>query len=127
QWTLSGHVGVQLAQTACRGIAWVAEFLVPSFPRDPVEFGQTAARHVDLTTDLHGLRSFISPQTEWNTGNGAYVGRDFLTLVPIPASRATNQDSVFVGQIDRQTVQLGLRHICDLLHRKPLAYTLIEI
>ncbi len=104
-----GDLRVELAQAAGRGVARVGEHLVAGLGLRRVHRQEVGLGHEHFAADLDQRRGMaLQPQRQGF--QRAQVGGDVLALGAVTAGGAAGEATVFVGQVDRQAVDLGLPH-----------------
>ena len=121
QGAVGGQLGVQLADSARRGVARVHEGRQPGLGTPFVEGCEVRQRHVDLAADLQQRRRIVGVQAKRDRADRAQVVGDVLTDLAVAASGAALEHPVAVDQRDRQPVDLRLGDELEVRVLDPLA------
>src|SRR4029079_16863131 len=70
-------------------------------------------RHKDLAADLEQIGDALALQLVGDGLDRAEGLGDVLAGAAVAAGRATGETAAFVGERDREPVELGLRHVAD--------------
>ena len=117
--------GIQLAQGARGGIARVGKQAFARFLPGRVQADKNILGHVSLAPHLQGW--YGPAQPEGNTADGFQVSGDILTGFTVTPGSPPDKETVFVIKGNRQSVDLRLHHILDLLPRQGLPYPPVKI
>ena len=106
------HPGIELAQEAGGGIAWIHEHLVAGFTLPLVDQLEIAPAQEDLASHFENRRIDIA-QAQRDRTNRARIGGDVLAHLAVAACGRPHQHSVFVTQIDSKSVELEFGAVFD--------------
>jgi len=112
QGPLGGDVGVELAHSACGGIARVHKGLAALLALALVQRIKVGAAHVDLAAHFQNRRH-TRRQGQRNLPDGANVVRHVLTHLAVATRGGLHQAATLVAQTHGQAVKLGLGHVLD--------------
>src|SRR5215210_201920 len=107
-----GDLRVELPKRARGRVARVGEGGLTLLRPLLVDAGEAGDREVDLTTNLDQLGRILDPQ--WDRLDRLQVLRDVLADAAVASRRAAREDTVLVGERDREPVDLRLRDVADL-------------
>ena len=100
-----GDARIDLAQAAGRGIARIGEYLLPRARLCLVQLEEIRLGHEHFAADLDQRRR-TALQPVGDRFHGAQIGRDVLAFGAVAARRAAHEAAMFVGEVDRQPVDL---------------------
>ena len=108
----AGSRGVQLTERPCRRIARIGESFLPEGIAPFIEGRKVGLEDDDLAAhfqtggQLLALRRRSEPQGD--ILDGAHGGGHHFAGLPVAAGQGFGQDAVFIDDLQRQTVQLGV-------------------
>ena len=102
-----GDARIELPQPAGGGVARIGEQPLPRVRLALVQRQEIRLGHEHLAADFDQRGSFAM-QPVGHRLHGAEIGGDILAFGAVAAGRSAHETSVFVGQIDRQAVDLRL-------------------
>ena len=106
--------GILHTQSACRGVAWVGEFILAVGRALLIDLREVPRAHVYLAANLNKLRDRIFSSTGQlvrNILDNTSISSDFLAHRAIASGSGSAQASVAIDQIDRQPIDLKLGEI----------------
>ena len=119
QRALRGHGGIELAQRARGGVARVREDRLAGLRALFVQPLERIEWQIALAADLDEARRFRVVEAEGDVAHRAQIWRDDLADRSVPARRASDEHSVFVGETDCGAVDLEL---CTVTARRIVAH-----
>ena len=123
-----GDRGVLLPKGPGSSVPRVRRHLLLRSGEPLVQLPEAGERHVDLAAHLEERRRRVAPHAQGDGRDRPQVDRHVLALDPVPPRRAAHEHAAFVGEVDRQPVDLRLEHVSDrLIGLEALAHVLAPL
>ena len=122
-----GDAGIELAQSARRGVARIREGLLAACPLSGIELIESRVGHEHFTADFQGTWPSLAAEAPRHRVNGANVLGYFLAATPIAAGGRALESALAIQETGGQTVELGLHHVLEGVHSESLPNPAIEL
>ena len=121
------YAGVELPERSGRRVSRIGEGGELPLRHPAVEIAERLERHDRLAADRDEPGGFAAAEPERHRPDRADVRRDVLAHGSVAARRAARENAVFVDELDREPVELGLHRVCRVVRAESLLHPLIEL